>query len=357
MVTDKKIKGRGARDNPKNRFEKLYIEELPEDDFYLPAGEDVKKVQTTFFIDESKSVISKNDSIDLFFDYSFNPYRGCEHGCIYCYARPSHEFLGFSSGLDFETKIMIKKNAAELLEKEFNKKSYVPDVILFSGNTDCYQPVERSLKITREALQVCLDYGNPVSIITKNSLVLRDLDILKKMSVQNLVSVMITITSFDKNLISKMEPRCSSPEKRLETVKILAENKIPAGVNLAPVIPGLNDEEIPGILKSSFEAGGKYAAYALLRLPYSVKYLFIEWLNREFPNSANKIINRIKETRGGKLNDNEFGRRFSGQGAVSDAINRLFKISCKKYGLNEKRVKLNASGFRNKRERQLEIFE
>ncbi len=356
MAADKKIKGRGARNNPKNRFEKLYIEEVPEDDLYFPENEEVKKIQTIFFVDESKSVISKNDSIDLFFDYSFNPYRGCEHGCIYCYARPSHEFLGFSSGLDFETKIMVKKDAAFLLEKELNKNNYVPDVILFSGNTDCYQPVERSLKITRQALQVCLDYCNPVSIITKNSLVLRDLDLLKKMSKQNLVSVMITITSLDKSLVRKMEPRCSSPERRLEIVKTLAENEIPVGVNIAPVIPGLNDEEIPNILKEASNSGSICAAYALLRLPYSVKDLFIDWLNREFPNSANKIVNRIKETRGGKLNDNEFGRRFSGEGTVANAINKLFKISCKKYGLDKKRVNLNAGSFRNKKNRQLEIF-
>ncbi len=356
MLVKKRIKGRGAQDNPKNRFEKLYVEEVPEDDLYLPESEEIKKVQTTFFVDESKSVISKNDSIDLFFDYSFNPYRGCEHGCIYCYARPSHEFLGFSSGLDFETKIMVKKDAASLLEKELNKRNYIPDVILFSGNTDCYQPVERSLKITRKALKVCLDYGNPVSIITKNSLVLRDLDILKEMSKKNLVSLMITITSLDNSLVRKMEPRCSSPEKRLEIVKILAKNEITVGVNIAPVIPGLNDEEIPNILKETSNSGGIFAAYALLRLPYSVKDLFRDWLNREFPNSANKIINRIKETRGGKLNDNEFGRRFSGEGTVANTIKRLFKISCIKYGLNEKRFKLNTADFQNKQNRQMEIF-
>lgn len=351
----RKIKGRGAQINPQNRFERIHIEELYDDSSFSEDGE-INKVKTIFYNDDSRSVISKNDSLDLYFNYSFNPYRGCEHGCIYCYARPTHEFLGFSSGLDFETKIMIKKNAAGLLEKELRKKNYIPEVILFSGNTDCYQPVEKSLMITRKALKVCLDYKNPVSIITKNYLVLRDLDIIKEMSRLNLVTVMITITSLNRELVHKMEPRSSSPEKRLNTIKTLAENNIPVGVNIAPVIPGLTDDEIPNILKESANSGALFASYALLRLPYSVKDLFIDWLLREFPDSSNKVLNRIKETRGGKLNENEFGKRFTGEGILANTISNLFQLSCKKYGLNEERIKLSIEKFQSAGNRQLEIF-
>ena len=213
-----KAKGRAAQFNPPNRFERLHIEEADDDAALLMEEEAVKKIETAFYSDESRSVISTNDSADLYFNYSFNPYRGCEHGCIYCYARPTHEYLGFSSGLDFETKIMVKKNAAELLDKELSKKNYVPDIILFSGNTDCYQPIEKYLKITRDALKVCLKHRNPVSIITKNSLVLRDLDLIKEMSRLNLINVMVSITSLNRDLVRKMEPRCTSPEIRLNVI-------------------------------------------------------------------------------------------------------------------------------------------
>ena len=250
-MTDQKMKGRGASFNPQNRFEILSVEDFNFDDWSDPEGQGLKNLSTEYFIDNSKTVIAKNDSYDLGFDYSFNPYRGCEHGCIYCYARPSHEFLGFSSGIDFETKIMIKPNAAKLLEKEFQKKNYKPDVIMFSGNTDCYQPIERKSGITREALKVCLKYFNPVALITKNALIQRDIDILKEMSALKLVSVSLSITSLDRDLARKMEPRASSPEMRLKTIEELAKNNIPVGVNLAPIIPGLNDKEIPEILKAS----------------------------------------------------------------------------------------------------------
>ncbi|MGB8319482.1 MAG: PA0069 family radical SAM protein, partial [Ignavibacteriaceae bacterium] len=312
-MINKMIRGRGAQSNPRNRFERLNIESFSNDEIDCFYSEDSieRKIPTQYFKDDSKTVISVNDSEDIDFDYSFNPYRGCEHGCIYCYARPSHEFLGFSSGLDFETKIMIKDDAPKLLESEFKKKSYKPDIIIFSGNTDCYQPIESKLKLTRKALEVCLKYRNPVGLITKNALVLRDLDIIKELSKKDLISVTITITSLDKSLISKMEPRTSVPAKRLETIQKLAENNIPVGVNIAPVIPGLNDEEIPLILKAASEMGAEYAGFILLRLPYSVKDLFVNWLNSEFPQKANKIINRIKDIRGGKLNNSEFGKRFS----------------------------------------------
>jgi DNA repair photolyase len=357
-MNNKKFKGRGAQFNPKNRFERLNIESFNDDEFdgFYSENNINKRIPTQYFKDSSKTVISVNDSVDIDFDYSFNPYRGCEHGCIYCYARPSHEFLGFSPGLDFETKIMIKEDAPMLLEKELKKKSYKPDIIIFSGNTDCYQPVESKLKLTRRALEVCLKYRNPVGLITKNALVLRDLDILKEMSKKDFISVTITITSLDKFLISKMEPRTSVPSKRLETIKKLAENKIPVGVNVAPVIPGFNDEEIPSILKAASEMGAEFAGFILLRLPYAVKDIFINWLKIEFPQKSNKIINRIKDIRGGKLNNSEFGKRFSGQGEFAETIKNLFSLSCKKYGLNKRDYRLSVEGFRKKANEQLEMF-
>jgi DNA repair photolyase len=290
------------------------------------------------------------------FNYSFNPYRGCEHGCIYCYARPTHEYLGFSAGIDFESKIMVKEDAAGLLEEEFKKKSYKPDLIVFSGNTDCYQPVERKLQITRKALQVCLKYRNPVGVITKNALIQRDIDILKELAALNLVNVTISITSLDKDIIRVMEPRTSTPEKRLETIKVMKENNIPVGVNVAPVIPGLNDEEIPRILKEAADCGASSAGFIMLRLPFSVKDLFVEWLMREFPDRANKVLNKIKEMRGGKLNSYEWGKRFTGEGELADTIKNLFNLSCRKYGLNKKDFKTDISQFSSKINNQMELF-
>ncbi len=360
-----KTRGRGAGFNPGNRFERLRIEDFPddiaEDAPYIidENGEEEnfpeRKIPTQYFIDDSKSVIAKNDSEDLGFENSFNPYRGCEHGCIYCYARPSHEYLSFSAGLDFETKIMVKPNAPKLLEAELKKKSYVPDIIMFSGNTDCYQPLEKKLNLTRGALKVCLKYRNPVSLITKNSLVQRDLDVLKEMAELKLISVCLSITTLDRDLARRMEPRTSSPEKRFETIEVMAKNNIPAGVNIAPVIPGLTDEEIPAILKESSERGAIFAGHAMLRLPYSVKDLFLDWLKKEFPEKESKIINRIKEIRGGKLNSYEWGERLAGKGEFAEAVHSLFKMSCNKYHLNEKQVKLATSLFNSKD--QFEIFE
>ena len=356
MISEK-LKGRGAQSNPKNRFDKLHIEELLEDkEFIDDSVNNLRKVNTVFYRDYSKSVISKNDSYDLDFNYSFNPYRGCEHGCVYCYARPTHEYLGFSSGIDFETKIIVKEDAANLLEYEFKKKSYKPETIMFSGNTDCYQPIEKKLRLTRRALQICLDYRNPVSIVTKNSLIERDIDILKELASMNLVSVLMSITTLDKKVTASMEPRTSTPEKRLKTIEKLSNNNIPSGVNLAPIIPGLNDEEIPIILKEASKHGGILARHSMIRLPYSVKEIFIEWIKDEFPDRSSKILNKIREIHGGKLNENEFGKRFRGEGKLADTINDLFELSCKKLHLNEKRAGLNVKLFRKVHNKQLEIF-
>jgi DNA repair photolyase len=356
MISEK-LKGRGAQSNPKNRFDRLHIEELEEDkEFIDDSVDNLRKVNTVFYRDYSKSVISKNDSYDLDFKYSFNPYRGCEHGCVYCYARPTHEYLGFSSGIDFETKIIVKEDAANLLEHEFKKKSYKPETIMFSGNTDCYQPIEKKLRLTRRALQICLDYRNPVSIVTKNSLIERDIDILKKLASMNLVTVLMSITTLDKKITVSMEPRTSTPEKRLKTIEILSKNNIPSGVNLAPIIPGLNDEEIPIILKEVSKHGGILASHSMIRLPYSVKEIFIEWIKNEFPDRSSKILNKIREIHGGKLNENEFGKRFRGEGKLADTINNLFNLSCKRLHLNEKSTELNVNLFRKAHNKQLEIF-
>jgi DNA repair photolyase len=355
-MSNTKIRGRGAQYNPGNRFERLYIEQFKSDELdYFTEEESEKKIPTQFFYDDSRSVIAKNDSYDVGFEYSFNPYRGCEHGCVYCYARPSHEFLGFSSGTDFESKIMIKKDAPRLLEAEFSKKSYKPDFIMFSGNTDCYQPVERELKITRETLKVCLKYRNPVSVITKNELILRDIDILTELANLNLVSVSVSVASLDRDLVRKMEPRTSAPERRLRVIEELAGKNIPVGVNVAPVIPGLNDEEIPVILKEASLRGALSAGHIMLRLPYAVKDLFLRWLKSEFPDRESKIVNKIKEMRDGKLNDYELGTRFSGKGKLADTIHNLFEMSCRKYGLNKEKVVLRKDLFRRVNN-QMEMF-
>jgi len=356
-MTGEKLKGRGANLNPKNRFEKLSIENFTFDDwqdFDEPAD---NNLLTEYYLDESKTVISKNNSEDVGFDYSFNPYRGCEHGCIYCYARPTHEYLGFSSGVDFETKIMVKPNAASLLEEEFKKKNYKPDIIIFSGNTDCYQPLEKRMKITREALKVCLKYGNPVGVITKNALIQRDVDVLKEMAALGIVSVTISVTTLDKDLARKMEPRASTPEMRLRTIEVMAENNIPVTVNAAPIIPGLNDKEIPSILKESSRRGAESAGYIMLRLPYSVKDLFIGWIQREFPDRASKVINSIKSIRNGKLNSSEWRKRFRGEGELADTVRNLFQISCRKYGLNRRHFNLRTEHFKSNFTKQLQLFE
>jgi DNA repair photolyase len=349
-MIEKKNKGRGTQLSPPIRYNKLFLEADPE------FPEEEKTIVTKFYEDDSKSIISINDSPDVDFTYSFNPYRGCEHGCIYCYARPTHSYLGFSAGLDFETKIMVKQNAHHLLEKEFRKKRYKPDVVIFSGNTDCYQPVERKLQITRKALQVCLDFRNPVSLITKSSLVQRDIDILSEMADKNLIEVTLSITTLNKELTSAMEPRSASPQMRLKTLEILASNNIPCGVNVAPVIPGLTDEEIPDILSASASHGALSAGYLILRLPLEVKEIFLDWLMKVYPDRYQKVLSRITEMHGGKLYNPEFGKRFKGEGTYADLIKHLFQINCNKYGLNKNQVNLNASGFRIPDQQQYSIF-
>ncbi len=360
-MNDKNMKGRGSQSNLPNRFEKIHID-LSESDYtaYDELTVEGKKIPTIFYCDQSKSVLVKNNSPDLGLGYSINPYRGCEHGCIYCYARPTHEYLGFSSGLDFETKIMVKKDAAELLEKEFMNKKWEPQSVFFSGNTDCYQPAERNLKITRKCLEVFLKFQNPVSIITKNALVQRDIDILKQLSALNLVRVVISVTTLKKELQSKMEPRTSTPSKRLQTIEFLSSNGISTAVNVAPIIPGLTDEEIPSILKAASDSGAKLAGRVMLRLPHAVKLLFSDWVKREFPDRASKILNRITELYGGKLYDSNFATRLTGQGEWADTVQKIFDMNCKKLNLNKEKIPLSTHHFRIpdelKNKDQLDLF-
>ncbi|MEK6571273.1 MAG: PA0069 family radical SAM protein, partial [Bacteroidota bacterium] len=281
---------------------------------------------------------------------------GCEHGCIYCYARPSHEYLGFSAGIDFESKILVKPQAPELLEETFKKNSWQPQVVAFSGNTDPYQPIEWKLQLTRCCLEVFLKYRNPVEIVTKNFLVTRDIDILQGLASLNLVHVLISITSLDPELIRVMEPRTAIPARRLEALNLLASKGIPVGVNAAPIIPGLNDEELPSILKETAGRGAASAAYTLVRLPGAVKPLFLDWLHRELPERESKVINRLREVRRGKLSDSRFGTRMRGEGKVAETIEDLFRLACKKYHLNERTITLATEHFLRTPEQQLEIF-
>lgn len=357
-MTNKTSKSRGTGLNPQNRFERLYVDyndESIEQDEYLTEEE--KKIPTQFFIDNSKSILVKNDSPDLGFTYDINPYRGCEHGCVYCYARPSHEYLGFSSGIDFETNIMVKLNCAKLLEKAFQDKKWKPQTIMFSGNTDCYQPVERKLQLTRQCLKVFLKYKNPLGMITKNALILRDIDLLKQLTALNLVRVTISMTTLNRELSRKLEPRTSVPSQRLAAIDVLAKNNIPVEVNIAPVIPGLNDMEIPEIIKQCAERGAMNAGRAILRLSYANKDLFINWINNYYPEKASKIINRIKDVRSGKLSDPTWDLRMTGTGEIADAISKLFHAAVRKYHLNELKENLTTKNFeRNAESPQTELF-
>ena len=329
--TSQYFKGRGATFNPTNRFEKISVvfEESCN-------AEDNPSLKTEFFKDSSRSFITYNDSPDVGFSASINPYRGCEHGCIYCFARPTHEYLGFSSGLDFETKIMVKMDAPQLLRKELSSPKWQPQVLAFSGVTDCYQPIERHLKLTRQCLEVLREFRNPVGIVTKNHLVARDIDLLKELNRFQAAAVFISVTTLDHRLASLMEPRASCPEDRLKAIQELSQEQIPVGVLVAPVIPALTDHEIPSIVSHCAKAGATFAGYVMLRLPFAVKNLFEEWLIRHFPDRKEKILNRIRDIRSGKLNDPRYGLRLKGEGVFAQEIAQLFSLACKKEGLNRK---------------------
>lgn len=351
MSERKPIRGRGSSDNAANRFTKQYTDyDLDEDSGEKPA------VETKLIRDHTKQILSTNNSPDIPFTYSLNPYRGCEHGCIYCYARPTHEFLGFSAGLDFESRIMVKYEAAKLLRKRLNSDAWNPETVVLSGVTDPYQPVERKLRITRACLMVFEEFLNPVGIITKNYLVTRDIDLLKKMASRNTVHVTLSITTLDRDLARIMEPRTSQPGRRLDAIRTLSNHGISVGVNVAPIIPGLTDHECVNILEAAREAGARYASYTIVRLPYSVKEMFSDWLEQHFPDRKDKVLNRIRSMRDGELNESEFGKRFKGDGAFAEQIRNLFHIHTKRLGFNRQQLSLNTDEFRPGRGSQLNLF-
>lgn len=335
------IRGRGASRNPRNRFTDTDLEYFP--DIFADKQSSEK---TSFLRDYSDSVISHNNSPDIPFEVSLNPYRGCEHGCVYCYARPTHEFLGFSAGLDFESKIMVKHNAPAILKETLSKPSWKPQTLVMSGVTDPYQPVERELGITRGCIGVLAGCKHPLAIITKNHLVIRDIDLLKKLAGVNAVHVTLSITTLDNHLAGVMEPRTSRPRARLNAIRELTDAGIPAGVNIAPVIPGLTDHEMVRILEESKKAGAVQAGYQLLRLPYGVKNLFLDWLEEHFPDRRDKVVNRILDYREGRLNRSEFGERFQGKGHFADHIRKTFQIHTGRLGFEQQKQPLNRSAFK-----------
>lgn len=330
------VRGRGAGLNPGNRFEPVRLHVLGEHlDEIAAERPDGTQVLTRIYEDDSKTVVNPVDSPDLsMMKWTLNPYRGCEHGCIYCYARPTHETLGFSSGLDFETRIVAKRQAPALLRKTLNSPRWDGEPIMLSGVTDPYQPVEAKLGITRACIETLLEFRQPMAVITKNRLVLRDLDLLSAMHKHGLVGAAVSITTLDHSLAAKMEPRASSPRDRLETVRQLAAAGIPVTVMMAPIIPGLTDHEIPAVLRAAAEAGATSAAYVLLRLPFQIKDLFLEWLARHFPDRAAKVESLIRQTRGGELYDSEFFSRQRGRGGHAEQIQQAFAVFKKRCGLD-----------------------
>jgi DNA repair photolyase len=337
------LKGRGSQVNPHNHFQKNdYVKEHVEgiDDW------EEQNHKTTFILGDAKSIVNRVDSPDVGMGFSLNPYQGCEHGCTYCYARNAHEYWGFSAGLDFERKIIVKKDAPQLFKKFLEKKGWDASVISLSGNTDCYQPAERKFKITRELLQIALAYKQPIGMITKNSLVLRDIDILKEMAKDNLCMVYISINSLNEDLRLKMEPRTATASQRLKVVEQLSEAGIPVGVLVAPLIPGLSDHEVPAILKAVSERGATNAGYTVVRLNGAVSQIFKDWLEKNYPDRFDKVWHMIQACHGGQVNDSRFGNRMRGDGNIAQLISDTFKLHCRINKLNLNPVLLDSSKFK-----------
>lgn len=345
------IRGRGAAENPANRFETLsYVRDPDELDAESPAP------ATQFVKDPSRSLIAYNESPDVGFEASINAYRGCEHGCSYCYARPTHEYLGFSAGLDFETKILVKENAPVLLRKELSSPRWKPQPLAISGVTDPYQPVERHLKLTRGCLEVLAAFRNPVVIITKNSLVTRDLDFLTELAGRHAAAVYLSITTLDASLARTMEPRTSHPTRRLAAIEALAGAAVPVGVMVAPVIPGLTDHEMPAIIAAAAGAGATFAGYIPLRLPHAVAPLFEAWLSQHLPGKKDRVLNRIRAIRGGRLNDPRFGSRMTGEGIFAKQMKDFFTVACRKAGFAARNLTLSTAAFRHPAPAQPSLF-
>ena len=348
--------GRGARTDPANRFDRREVDPTWFDD-EPPAD----APPTTYHRDRSQSVLTRNESPDVPFSFGLNPYRGCEHGCAYCYARPTHEYLGHSAGLDFETKIYVKENAPARLREELSRPSWEPQPVVLSGVTDPYQPVERRRQLTRRCLEVFAEFRNPVSLITKSYLVVRDIDHLWALAQHQAAMVTLSVTTLDATLHRRLEPRASTPARRLEAIRRLTEAGIPVTVNVAPVIPGLTDHEIPAILEAAADAGAVAASWILLRLPYAVKELFDDWLERHVPDRRDRVLAAIRDSRGGDssdgpLNDTRFGSRMRGEGIRSDSIDSLFRTSARRLGLANELPPLSASAFRPPGPVQLDLF-
>jgi DNA repair photolyase len=348
------LRGRGASWSPSNRFEKLHVDLTDLDVPDTHGAAERPGVTTQYFRDGTKSIIARNNSPDVGFETSLNPYRGCEHGCVYCYARPTHEYLGFSAGLDFESKIMAKTNAPELLRNELESPRWHPQTLVLSGVTDPYQPIERKLQITRGCLEVLAQFRNPVAIITKNHLVTRDIDVLRKLAACNAVAVNVSVTSLDPNLQRSLEPRTTSPKGRLDAISQLRAANIPVGVMVAPIIPGLTDHEVPKILDMCAKAGAQFAGYTIVRLPWAVAPLFEHWLEEHFPDRKGKVLGRIRALRRNRLNNSQWHTRMTGEGIFAEQIALLFKVSCRHAGIGG-RPTLSCKSFR-KSTTQLGLF-
>ncbi|WP_444997834.1 PA0069 family radical SAM protein [Aliikangiella sp. IMCC44359] len=356
-MTKSRDKNRAVTTNIEHRFSKNKHLELS--DVWWYESDEATNI-TELFEEQAKTIVTTNQSPDVPFSQTINPYRGCEHGCIYCYARPSHAYWDYSPGYDFESKIIYKPNAAELLKKKFNSRSYQCQPIVIGANTDAYQPVEKNLKITRQLLKIFIQYKHPVSIITKSQLILRDLDLLTELADKNLVSVAVSVTTLKNSLKRTLEPRTASPQSRLATIEKLSSNNIPVTTLVAPVIPGLNDDEIEMIIEQVSQKGASNAAYILLRLPYEVKPLFIHWLETHYPLKKQKVLNYLTQMRQGKLNTPEFNDRMSGQGVLAKLIKQRFNLACHKAGLNTQRKRtqtLDTSLFTSPGSQQIDLFE
>jgi len=341
-MTTEPQRGRGAADNPPNRFERLQYAPDPD----APPDPDDPAPATQFLKDTARTIIATNDSPDVGFNASINVYRGCEHGCSYCYARPYHEYLGFSAGLDFESKILVKEEAPILLRRELAARSWQPQTLGMSGVTDCYQPIERRLQLTRRCLEVLVEFRNPVAIVTKNRLVTRDIDLLAELARHCAAAVFLSIPTLDPELAGVMEPRATRPAGRLAAVEELSRAGIPVGVMTAPVVPGLTDHELPAILDAAGKAGAKFAGYTTLRLPLAVGPLFERWLERHFPDRKERVLGRVRELRGGRLNESNFGTRMRGRGELADVIGDMFKLARRRAGIGDRGPELSTAAFR-----------
>ncbi len=358
-------KGRGARVNPTGRFERARIEPLPPDEIVHPGGEpaardpdieiDEAPLRTQAIPDPSRTALTYNQSPDIPFDASLNPYRGCEHGCAYCYARPTHEYLGYSAGLDFETKILVKERAPEQLRRELAAPRWKPQVVAISGVTDAYQPLERRLGLTRRCVEVFAEFRNPITIITKSALVARDIDLFRSLAEHQAISVSLSITTLDGPLQRALEPRASAPLERLRAVEKLTEAGIPTGVMVAPIIPGLTDAETPAILAAAAAAGASHAGQIVLRLPHGVRDLFDDWLMNHRPLRRDKVLHRLESLRDGKLNDPRFGSRMRGEGRFAEQIEGLFRLIARKHGLDRPPPELSTKAFRRPGGTQLDL--